>query len=1355
MVLRLAAQQETNFIHLSGDQGLSQERVNTILEDSKGFVWVGNADGLNRYNGYEFEVIEFYHQEPEINAVKSVECLFEDSRGRIWIGTRYCGLYVFDYRSGKFKRYLVQDFVGLKSNWIQTITEDHNQNIWIGATQGGLHLYQETTDSFIPYSAENHSGLPDNDILSLYVDEQNVLWIGSTQGLTRLNQDRTEFETLLTSSDPPFSTMEGINAIVEDRQHNLWLGMDRGGLAKYNKSNHSHVVFKHDRINRNSLGSDVVMGLYIDSNDQLWIGTDGGGLNKLKSDSLSFEKFLHDKSNLHTISSNSVISIIEDRNGNLWFGNNYGGINIIKYKRSTVEHYYGSHDHFPARILSILVDRNQNRWIGTDGNGLNFFSADGTQLLHFEKDAGNPNSISGNYIQHLLEDSKGNIWIATYDNGLCILNNDKKTTVWVNGILKQKGIEVGSDIRNIFRDNKNQIWIGSNTGLYVISEDFDIIHSFPYSTSVYPKKIIVEIFEDSESNIWLGSIEGGLYVYKHGKFGHFTQDIQDKNSLCSNSISTISEDTQGNIWIGTYNSGISILSKNGDALQYLGMNEGLPSYYIKSILFDDDGNAWISTNKGLVKHNKVSDEIDVFYESMGLQGDDFLKRSSFKDQYGRLFFGGVNGYNVFHPEQMIKKETPPKILFTNARILNQPAEIGENAPLNSSIEVAESISLKYNQSSFSFDYTSIRNIDDQSFEYAYRLYPFESDWQYVGKKRTANYTNISPGSYTFELIVSDGINEWIDNPASIHVFIAKPIWQTWWAYTLYFIFGATALFLSYRYVYLWTKLKHNLAMEKLSREKEQEVHDMKLNFFTKISHEIRTPLTLIFGPIDNLIELTKDNYKAGNYLRMVKSNAQRLMGLTNQLIDLRKKETGKLKLKASKGDLILLLDEIIVSFKELARQRNINLIVNYLSRPQDVWFDHEKIEHIIFNLLSNAFKFTPDDGTIEVTVKTDLNRKSEEVVKIIVSDSGSGISGIDQEHIFDMFYQTEVGKLKGGSGIGLSLTYELVKLHHGKIKVNSKPQEGTSFIITLPMGDKHLSSTEKVSHIVRTEVSNSGNFNLSEFKVFPEQTKKVVHKKDNKLELRTLLIVEDNPNIRYFISHIFEDDFEITLAENGKKGLDIALDQLPDLIISDVMMPEMDGIEMTSTLKNDIRTCHIPIILLTARSSSIFKVEGLETGADDYITKPFDVKVLKLKVNNLLQTSKKMLAHFRREVMSTPQTINPSSPDELFIQTMVEIIEKYMEDPNFKVDRLARELNMSHSVLYRKCVALTGHTVVDFIRIIRLKKATMLLKQGGLSMAEIAYQIGFSDTKYFSKCFKKQFGKSPSAYLVEIGGEEV
>ncbi len=1339
-------QEETEFIHITKNKGLPDARVNTLLQDKHGFIWVGTRLGVSRYDGYAFETMDFAKQKPVFNVVKSIQSMFEDSKGRIWIGGQACGLYQYNYNTGIYTRFLESDSLGLLSNTINSVVEDKNNNIWIGTTRGGLFKFDEQTKSFIAYPIELAQTLQSQDIFSICVDPQNRLWLGTENALYYLEEDRKTFHKVLDQNSHPEHVLGGIIKIKQSTNGSLWLGTGRGGVIKYEPPTKQITNFTHQPNNTESLSSNVVLDIFIDSSDNLWVGTDGGGLNKLKKDESGFETYLHNKYIPSSISSNSVISIMEDRQGNLWFGNNFGGINFLQKQNTDIAYHYGSLDHFPTRVLSILVDSNGDTWIGTDGNGLNYFPANSKNSKTFSRNPQVKNSISGNYIQHLIEDSKGDIWIATYDNGLCVLKADRKTFVSVNEKLRNKGVNIGSDVRNIFQDSKKQIWIASDLGLFITDENFNLINEFPYSKSQLDCEIIVEIFEDKAHNLWLGSIEGGLFLYQgNGQFKNYKNEVNNPSTICSNRICTINQAPNGDIWIGSYNRGLSILDTETQSFTYLGMEEGLPSYEIEAILFDEDGNAWISTNNGLAKYNADTKKIDVFYKSSGLQSENFIKRASYKTDDGRLYFGGVDGYNIFSPSNMVLENKEPNLLFSGFKILNQPAEIGEDKPLKESIEVAKEINLAHDQSSFTFDYTSLDDLPNPNFDFAYRLYPFQNEWQHVGKERTANFTNIPPGNYSFQVIASDGVKQWDEYPLKIDLTISKPIWATNWAFLIYFTVGITVLLLSYRYVFLWSKLKSNLKFEKISREKEKEVNQMKLNFFTKISHEIRTPLTLIMGPIDNIMEMTHENPKVLSYLQTIKSNTQRLVGLTNQLIDLRKKESGKLQLKAYNGDLLTSLEEITLSFRELARQRDIQLAIQFQQKPENLWFDEEKIEHVLFNLLSNAFKFTPDYGSVKITVKVKEEKGKAAWVEISVKDNGIGIPEKDLPHIFDMFYQSESGVLKGGTGIGLSLSSELVKLHHGKIEVFSSQGQGTEFIISLPLGEAHLSEDEKLA---TAPAKANKDYNINNLKAF--SNKKIIHKKSSIKENDTLLIVEDNPEVRDYIQHIFEDDFNVEVAENGEKGLEKARSVFPDLIISDVMMPIMDGIEMTSLLKNDIRTGHIPIILLTARSSSVNKIEGLQTGAEAYVTKPFEVEVLKLNVNNLLTNSKKAMKYFRREVLSNPQPVPQNAPDEKFIKDLVTAIEKYMEDPNFKIERLAKELSMSHSVLYRKCLALTGNPISDFIRIIRLKKAAMLLKQGSLSISEVAYKIGFNDAKYFSKCFKKQFGKSPSVYLAEL-----
>jgi signal transduction histidine kinase/DNA-binding NarL/FixJ family response regulator len=882
---------------------------------------------------------------------------------------------------------------------------------------------------------------------------------------------------------------------------------------------------------------------------------------------------------------------------------------------------------------------------------------------------------------------------------------------------------------------------------------------------------------DKSGAVWVATDQEGLFCLLPEnrdslQFINYRHKPESEGSISSNTVFSVYCSYNGTLWAGT-NNGLNRFDPETGTFEYFNIKNGFNAYFVFCVRTDGSGNVWASTEKGLTRFNPDAEEgkrFKLFSTSDGLPFDKIYPYHFDKGKDGRFYMGGERGFGLgyfsFHPDSIKDNTLIPPVVITGFKVKNN------DIPLDTAISYKKQLHLQYDQNFIAFEFASLDYNDPGKNEYYYKLEGMDDDWIYSGNRRFANYTGLSPGSYVFRVKGSNNDGYWNEAGASLAITIAAPPWKTWWAYLLYGLFIFTVLYLIFRYYLKRQQLLHKLALEHVQTEKLEELDRMKSRFFANISHEFRTPLTLILGPIEKLKSYIKDKEPKED-LNMMHRNARRLQNLINQLLSLSKLESGKMKLQSQEVNIISLVNRYVQSFESLAKQKKIEFKFNSSETKIPLFVDKDKIEKILYNLLSNAFKFTEEGGRIEVSV-TPINPPSRgdkaeskispleggRGVNITISDTGRGIPQEKLPHVFDRFYQVDDNYTKDqeGSGIGLALTKELVEIHHGIITVESQLEKGTTFTVLLPLGKEHLKTEEIVVHKdsfgepASAEASADKSVDredppeqIAELQAHETPIDDYAEKEDTK---PLLLIIEDNDDLRSYIRSYLTDDYQISEAIDGEMGLQKAIEKIPNLVISDVMMPKMDGMELCRRLKTDERTCHIPVILLTAKAAMEDKLEGLETGADDFLTKPFDPQELVIRIRNLIQQRRKLQKIFARNISSIGQLTDSSisSMDKKFMKKSVEVVEENLLDADFNVEQLGQEMNMSRMQLHRKLRALVDQSAGEFIRTIRLNRAAILLKEKTANIAEIAYDVGFNNPSYFSECFRKQFGKLPSEY---------
>jgi ligand-binding sensor domain-containing protein/signal transduction histidine kinase/DNA-binding response OmpR family regulator len=1359
--------QHVKFKHLSINEGLSQNAVFSMIQDHDGFIWIGTEDGLNKYDGYEFTV--YKHQTGNKNSLShsQVNTLLEDRDHNLWVGTSD-GLNVLNRKTNRFTRFKTSvSRSGEPGDYISSLLKDEHGDIWIG-TYNGLKRYDPSAKKFTRYDPAGLVGASSNlnKIKALYRDHQRMFWVSIGNDLKRFDPVKKHFFALpaILQQNEALRT-SNVRVIRQDGSHTYWFGTETAGVFKYDAKSNTCVNYRSDSTKANSLPTNVVRDILLVSNNQVWIGT-RNGLSILDPQSGQFENYQYDRFDPSSLSHNSVRSFLRDKNGNIWAGTFAGGINTFNAAAANFANISEQAGKRPGLshsvVSSILPSTNGSLWVGTEGGGLNYVNRNAGIYKYFSMQKGQLNAKS-NIVKSLAQDSSGNLWIGTYD-GLAYFEK-------ANGNIKRFSLnkeredqDKRQEINRILVE-RDGLWIATyGSGLYYFDKKGSIkgyLSRLNTSNSL-SSDYLTDILKDKYRNLWIGSQKGLNYFdVKKNRFVQYMNNPENNRSISNNSVLSLFRDSKQRLWVGTQG-GVNYYDTKSRSFFALTESEGLANNVIHAITEDKEGNIWISTNKGLsrIKFKNFNTpfktaDISVLNYTMddGLQSNQFSPRAVAKNAVGELFFGGINGISAFNPQKLIRNRVKPPIVFTDLLIKDKPLTWdADSTLLDKPLNALTKITLTYDQAFISIKFAALNYNNTNKNQYAYKLEGLRNDkeWHFTTEQRIATYTNLPAGDYTFMVKASNNDGLWNNTPKTLQITVLPPPWKTWWAYTIYTIVILTLLYIFYYYSYRTAELKNELTVEHMLHEKDEELAQRKLSFFTNISHEIKTPLTLILAPLEKLISMNEGNNKVQNQLMLMQRNGDRLIRLINQLLDFRKFESGNMKLHAAEGNIIKFAKEVYTAFEPYAIDRQIKLKFEPVEKQISVWFDRDKLEKILYNLLSNAMKFTPKGGTVSINIGREV-QQGKEVVYIEVEDTGTGILPQAQEHLFEQFHSLTDNAINStGSGIGLAFTKGLVELHHGEITFTSTPAQNgasghTCFKFWFPLGNAHLSANEVLSDFKDSEQISNYNFERTPAE---QNIKDLTGNLENVVpgEKPVMLIVEDNAEVQDFIASNFDNDFIVHTAADGVQGFEKASTLIPDIIISDVMMPNMSGTALCSKLKTDARTSHIPVILLTARTTLLYKIEGLETGADDYITKPFSIRILETRVKNLLELRKKLRERFSKEVHLQPRNIAITSPDEKFLEKVMSFIERNMEESTLSVEEMGKEVGMSRVTLYRKIKALTNQTAIEFIRSVRLKRAAQLLEQNKLNVSEVAYMVGFTDIDYFRKCFKEQFGHTPKEY---------
>ncbi len=1365
--------QSTNIIfeRIGTENGLSQNQVTCIYSDNKGLIWFGTNDGLNLFDGYDFKIIK--HEPGNQNSLPdyAVNTICETGNGIFWIGTM-SGLSRFDLKTESFKHFIhdPNDSSSLPNNMVWRIVKDNSNNLWI-CTSNGLSKFDPGEEKFTNYKfiKANENSLSNNFVTSVLQDSRGNIWIGTRGGLDYFDEKGNRFYRNKINTENPsdvysngvislaehnnkllvgtysalYSTdlnvninnnkkfnliyknpgrRVGISCISTGSNGSVWFTTTGEGLFRYFPASGKIINYKNSDV-ENSISENYLLVVFEDPNKVLWVGTNNSGVNKHSIYSEQFITYRLPKTSNTKFGDSRINALLPDGKGNLWIGTESGLIarkQLLNTNNESVIYLNEVKNLAPVEVTSIYQDREEKIWITTFGNGVYFYDPLSDQTRFLKQDKNNSNSLSNNFTHTVFESSDGTIWIGTGAGGL---NKFDKST-------------------------------GS----------FTVYKHNPLDSSSLSSNQIIAICEDDDGFLWIGTTHDGLNKFNPitGNVKRYTHNVDDLSSLTSNRINSLLFDSKSNLWIGTFGGGLNIWVKDEDNFRHYTTDNGLPSNTIQKALEDSFGNLWLSTDKGISRFIPESGEFNNYDANDGLQGNHFLRNSGFSDQAnGQIYFGGVNGLNIFNPSQMLVNQRKPQIVITGFKIFNKEVKITRdsfnNSPLKRNILFAEGITLSYEDNFISFEFASLDFNNPDKNQYAYIMEGFNKDWINAGNQRTATFTNLDPGEYTFRVKATNSNGVWNEEGISIGVTLRPPWWQTWWAFLIYTAaIGAILLFIR-QFEIKRVKLRNELELREVEAKKLQEVDKLKSRFFANISHEFRTPLTLILGLSDKLLKKSSEQESKKDF-GVIKKNANRLLQLINQLLELSKLEAGNVNLRVAKYDINKFLRRILSSFSSIAEQKNITFTFNnnplsdsVKSKEVYLYIDPEKFETIVSNLISNALKFSPSGARIEVEVIPHLHQ-----VDLRFTNTGVGIPEDKLPFIFNRFYQVDQTSSRAyeGTGIGLALVKELVELHNGEISVHSIEEKETTFTIRIPVGRAHYKPEQVIVTDAEEkdtpEYSERLNYELEEQRITSEEIDIRLYGTSGTVkdstDAKIILVVEDNSDLRNYITEQLEERYLVYEAEDGEQGLQKAAEILPDLIISDIMMPKMDGYEMSRKLKKDFKTSHIPIIMLTAKAAKEDKIEGLEIGADDYLVKPFDHEELLIRVKNLIKLREQMREKFRSEMILQPKSVIVPSSEKIFLDKISEIIENRIDDENFGVIELGKEIGLSRSQLHRKLKAVCDQTTTEFIRNFRLQRAADLIKQNAGNMAEIAYKVGFSSQAYFTKSFTELFGCPPSEY---------
>ncbi|MBB6112912.1 Signal transduction histidine kinase [Mucilaginibacter lappiensis] len=1349
----LAQHGQYQFLNIDIDKGLSNNQVNCIYKDKRGFMWFGTMSGLDKYNGYTFKVFKRDTRNPHSLNDDCIVNICEGPEAKLWIETRN-GFNIYDPLTEQFEHDLIpeEQSLHLPNYGLSSIKKDNKGNYWFLYANDGVYKYDPLRHKTWHFSHTFNKSLYSDIVMGIDEDKQGNMWFIYHDGvLEKFNtfQQKVTFRSDLLSKANVAANYN--YSLTVDRDNDLWLYSRNSSLGVYYFSPDKHTFMHLDKTTSGArLNTNIINNITQDDKGIIWVATDHGGINLIDKKDFSVRYLLNREDDSKSIAQNSGV-VYKDDMGIMWFGTYKRGISY--YHKNIIK--FPVYRHFASDVNSLsfedvnkfVEDDLGNLWIGTNGGGLTYFNRKTGRYTQYKHETGNTNSLSNDVIISLCIDHQKKLWIGTYFGGLDCFDGRTFTHYRHND---RDSTTISDDrVWSILEDSGNRLWIGTFTGgLNMLDRSKNIFkHYKPFQPNSVHSAFISSIFEDRDRNIWFGSYYGvDVLLKKNNRFIHYIHEDKNPNSLNMDNVTSINQDSRGLMWISTLE-GLNIFDPARNKFSVLSKENGLPDNMVLNTLEDNNHTIWLSTPKGLCNitltpfNGSYRYQFKSFDETDGLQGREFNVNAALKTKRGEMIFGGAKGFNMFLPENIGYVESAPMPALADFQMFNKTLNPGEavngHVVLSKSITETSDLALRYNENSFSIGFADLNFFNSGKVKLEYKLDGFDKAWiKNDDKTRKATYTNIDPGNYVFKVRAVSNNGSLTSLPLTLPIRIQPPFWKTRFAYLLYLLTCLTSLWYIRQRGIKKIEAKFELEREREEARRMHELDLMKIEFFTNVSHEFRTPISLILAPVECMLK-EADDKSNHRKLQMIYQNSKRLLNMINQLLDFSKLSLQKFKIDLKEADIIKNIRDTCDLFSTLADKKQIRFGFECETDSCMAFFDEDKIERILFNLVSNALKFTHESGCVNVTVKLlESNMADMTLLEIHVKDTGIGIPAEKHDKIFERFFQNimPASMINQGSGIGLAITKEFVNLMGGVISVESEPGKGSSFIVRLPL---------KLSKELNRNEANIPSMSFQLIKTEPV----VYEKKDKRI---TILIVEDNPEFRTYLKEDLNRSYNVVEAANGRDGWQKALSLHPNLILSDINMPEINGIDFCKKIRSDKRTEHIPFILLTAFTAGEQELIGLETGANDYMIKPFNFEVLHFKIKNLLKYQQSTKETYQKQIEVEPSAVVIEGPDMKFMKKALAVIEANISNADFSVEMLSREVNMSRVALYRKVFNLLGKAPLEFIKSIRLKRAMQLLEMNEFTIAEVAYQVGYNNPKYFAKAFKSEFSILPSDYLNEL-----
>jgi len=1326
------------FEQITSVQGLSNNTVFDITQDTEGFMWIGTREGLDKFDGQR---ITTYYENGTGNLPGNfIEQVLVTSGGRLIVGTQK-GSCIYNKETDTFFPVL---YAGESVGSIFKIIEISSGEVLISSDRG----------LFKADRSMNLSKISDLEFIDICEYRSGIIWGISGSEIMVFNLEgeiiRRYSNKMDVVGDLDMSSAN-IECLYTDSRGIMWIGTKRDGIGFYNQDTDRFYNLKLKE-GVNPIEDNFIRVINEDMLGRLWIGTESGlFIYNVNSETFEFygqcfiatEKGLNDK---------AIYSIFRSRDNLMWIGTYFGGINYTSLFQKGFNRIYadGGEVGLSGNAISEIIEtRDNNLWIATEDGGICIYNPENKTFEYLKHNPGDPLSLSSNNVHALEEDKYGNIWIGTFIGGLNKYNRKLDRIEQVNLIPPAENMEEDVYTKSLFSiliDSKDRIWVGSIEGLYMRENENDDFRI--WNPEFFQNNFVYQIDEDSLGNIWVATYEQGIFkVDREMEVSNYR--TERNHDILSDRIVFSYVENLNTIWFGTVDGGLIKHDIINGSFKTFTEKDGLPNNTVYAITGDFAGHLWLSTNKGLSMFNISSEEFVNYTVNDGLIGNQFNFKSGVTTRDGTIFFGAVNGLTYFNPLQLRKDDRAPSVHFTDFRISNNSVKIGKDKILDKHINFQDKISLDYKNKVFTIDFVALDYLAPKKVQYAYYLDGLEKEWNYVGSNNNATYTNLSPGRYTFYLKASNGDQVWSDNIRQLSIRVLPPFWISVWGFILYGFILLSASFLIIRFYMIRQKEKMNVRLARIEKEKNEEISKHRLNFFTYISHEFKTPLTLIIATLEHIMNYEDILPKFKDYGILMRKNALRLLFLINQLMDFRKIETDHASIKFNRGDIVRFIKSTFLSFKPLMKKLSIAAKFKSNIDSYIVYFDADKIEKILTNLISNSCKSFKKPGTISLDVKifershlanpSPDEEKSGELI-ITISDDGPGLPQEKLEQIYKPFESGDPSDFHS-SGIGLSLVNSLVRYLNGQINFSAGNKGGTIIAIQLPL--IHNPSPDLIKDESFIEKNTSFDIERTPFYIDTEEV--ILDFQDNgSVKTYELIIVEDNKELASFLHHHFAPIFRVQLAKDGVEAIEKIKKSQPDIVISDIMMPRMDGYTLCNTLKETIEFSHIPVILLTSKSGEDARIEGLFRGADVYIDKPFNLKELDLQVRNIIRSRENLRKHYATYGELNENTGVLSNRDQMFIRTLSETVHKHLDNGSFDVDTFCREVNMSRTLLHMKLKKITGLSTTEFIKSIRLNEAKKMIAENKLTIAEIAYRVGYNDPAYFSKSFKRFFGHVPS-----------